>query len=221
MEVWPCSPGGRWVSVDSQTPSDPQHDFDFLFGDWKIQNRRLTARVCGATEWVEFGGTSRVRPLWDGAAQLDEYQGDAPAGRIDALTLRLYNPVARQWSMNWSNRAVGMLDTPLVGEFKDGIGEFYDQERFEGRSIYVRFLWSGITPTSARWEQAYSDDGGKTWETNWIMAFTRVGGAWTLDASGAGCELRQEIARALSIPALPVRLLRERRSDHAISADDL
>jgi len=64
-----------------------------------------------------------------------------------------------------------------VGAFKDGIGEFYDQERFEGRSIYVRFLWSGITPTSARWEQAYSDDGGKTWETNWSMAFTRVGGA--------------------------------------------
>lgn len=158
----------------SENPRDPQHDFDFLFGDWEVHNRRLKARLCGCTEWIEFEGTSRVRPLWGGAAQIDEYQGEAPTGRIDGLTLRLYNPAARQWSMNWSNRAAGTLDTPMVGEFKDGRGEFYGQEIFEGRSIYVRFSWSGITPTSARWEQAFSDDGGKAWETNWVMTFTRI-----------------------------------------------
>jgi hypothetical protein len=157
----------------------PQHersgerDFDFLIGTWKMHNRRLRERLKGCTAWDEFDGTLVVRSLWGGRANVDEYEADAPFGHIQALTLRLYDPRARQWSLHWSTSDRGRLDTPMVGAFADGRGEFYDQEMFEGRSIYARFVWSDITPTSCRWSQAFSADGGKTWETNWVVDFTR------------------------------------------------
>jgi hypothetical protein len=127
---------------------DGQHDFDFLFGAWKVRNRRLAAPLAGSSQWREFDGTLTARPVWGGAANVDEY--------------------------TWANRARGVLETPMVGEFHDGRGEFYDQEQFRGRSIYVRYVWSGISKTSCRWEQAFSGDGGKTWETNWVMELTRI-----------------------------------------------
>ncbi len=153
---------------------DGQHDFDFLFGRWKVHNRRLAAPLAGSTHWREFDGTATVRPVWGGAANVDEYQANMEGERIDGMTIRLYNPASRQWSLIWANRARGVLDTPMVGEFRDGKGEFYDQEQFRGRSIYVRYVWSGITKTLCRWEQAFSDDGGKSWETNWVMELTRI-----------------------------------------------
>jgi hypothetical protein len=156
------------------TMSNAVSDFDFLFGRWKVKNRRLKERLKGSTAWDEFDGALVVRPIWNGRANLDEYEADGPAGHIQALTLRLFNPRSQQWSIYWGTSANGTLDTPMVGSFADGRGEFYDQEMFEGRSIYVRFIWSRITPTSCRWEQAFSPDGGKSWETNWIMELSRL-----------------------------------------------
>jgi len=153
--------------------SNPQSDFDFLFGRWNVHNQRLKERLKGSTTWDEFEGTLVVRPIWDGKANLDEYEADGPVGHIQALTLRLFDPRSRQWSIHWATSATGTLDVPMIGSFQGGRGEFYDQEMFEGRSIYVRFIWSAITPTSCRWEQAFSADGGKTWETNWIMELSR------------------------------------------------
>jgi len=154
-------------------PHDPQTDFDFIIGSWKIRNRRLKERLKGADSWEEFEGRAVARKIWSGAANIDEYDAESPSGRIQGMSLRLYNPKSQQWSIYWANRANGVLDTPMIGGFKDGRGEFYDQEMFEGRSVYVRFIWSNITADSARWEQAFSQDGGKTWETNWIMELTR------------------------------------------------
>jgi hypothetical protein len=114
-----------------------------------------------------------ARPVWGGSANVDEYEAVGPDGAIHGLTVRLYDPATRQWRLYWANRAKGSLDTPMIGGFADGRGEFYDQELFEGKRIFVRYVWSDITPTSCRWEQAFSADGGKTWETNWIMDFTR------------------------------------------------
>jgi len=108
-----------------------------------------------------------------GWTNIDEYEADTPSGHIQGLTLRLYDPKAKQWSLYWANSAKGTLEKPMIGEFRDGRGEFFSQEPFEGRMILVRFLWSQITPNSCRWEQAFSADGGKTWETNWIMEMTR------------------------------------------------
>lgn len=156
-----------------QTVSSGQNDFDFLFGRWRVHNRRLRERLKGSTTWDEFEGTLVVRPIWDGKANLDEYEADGPAGHIQALTLRVFDPRSRQWSIHWATSATGTLDVPMIGSFKDGRGEFYDQEMFEGRSIYVRFIWSAITPVSCRWEQAFSPDGGQTWETNWVMELRR------------------------------------------------
>jgi hypothetical protein len=159
-------------NVETQA-SNGQADFDFWFGTWKVHNRKLRERLKGCTEWDEFEGTSVARPVWGGLANIDEYEADSPSGHIQGMTLRLFNPATRQWSIRWANSTTGAMDNPMIGEFKDGRGEFYDQEMFEGRSIYVRFIWSDITPTSCRWEQAFSADGGKTWEINWIMENTR------------------------------------------------
>jgi hypothetical protein len=154
-------------------PHDPQRDFDFFIGKWKVHNRKLKERLKGSTAWEEFEGTVVARHIWGGKANTDEYEADSPSGHIQGMTLRLFDPKSRQWSLYWSNSSTGHLEKPMIGEFKDGLGEFYDQEMYEGKSIYVRFLWSGLTENSCRWEQAFSADGGKTWETNWIMQFER------------------------------------------------
>jgi hypothetical protein len=153
---------------------DGQHDFDFNFGTWKTSMKRLQHPLTGSTTWVEFTGTVVVRKVWDGRAQLEEVEADGPAGHFEDLGLFLYNPEARQWSLNFANSKGGVLGTPpTIGEFKDGRGEFFDQETFHGRAILVRIIWSDITSNSHQFEQAFSDDGGKTWETNVIATLTR------------------------------------------------
>jgi hypothetical protein len=154
-----------------------QHDFDFELGTWNIHLSRLQDRLACSTTWIKFDGTSQTRRVWDGRANLEEFETDSPTGHIEGLTLRVYNPQTHQWSIYWANSkdpGLGQPIQPMVGEFKNGRGEFYDQELWKGRSVYVRFVWSGITPNSAHFEQSYSDDGGKTWEVNWITDQTRV-----------------------------------------------
>jgi hypothetical protein len=115
-----------------------------------------------------------VRQVWSGLANLVELDATGPSGRIQALSLRLYRPQARQWSLHFSNSRAGTLSPPTVGEFRNGRGEFYSQESLDGRVILVRFVISPITRDSIRFEQAFSDDGGRTWEVNWIATDTRV-----------------------------------------------
>ncbi|GAA0706564.1 hypothetical protein [Dokdonella soli] len=158
---------------------DGQHDFDFEIGTWKTHLKRLLHPLTGSTTWVEFDGTSVVRKVWNGRANLIELEVDGPGGHIEGLSLRLYNPQSHQWSLNFANSSSGTLSVPTIGEFKDGRGEFYDQESLNGRTILVRNVWSDITPNSGRFEQAFSDDGGKTWEVNWIAIDTRVADAPT------------------------------------------
>lgn len=153
---------------------DGQHDFDFNFGTWKTHVSRLVHPLTGSTTWTEYDGTSAIRKVWNGRASLFELEVEGPAGHIEGAGLRLYNPRSHQWNLNWANSSVGMLDgAPMIGEFKDGRGEFYGPDTFDGRAILVRNGFSDIKPNSSRFEQAFSVDGGKTWETNWIMTFTR------------------------------------------------
>ncbi|MFC4313209.1 hypothetical protein ACFPN2_29290 [Steroidobacter flavus] len=153
---------------------DGSHDFDFAIGTWKTQLQRLVRPLSGSTTWVELEGTTIVRKIWDGRANLAELKLNTADGPVHVLSLRLYNPQARQWSLHAANASSGTLSVPTVGEFKGGRGEFYDQEVFEGRTILVRNVWSDITADSCRFEQSFSDDGGKTWEVNWIAVDTRV-----------------------------------------------
>ena len=153
---------------------DGQHDFDFEAGTWKIHLKRLLHPLTGSTEWTEFDGTTVTRQVWNGKANIEQFETNGSTGHIEGMTLRLYNPESHQWSIYWATSKTGTLGIPTVGEFKNGVGEFYDQEPINGRMVLVRFIWSGITPTSAHFEQAFSEDGGKTWEVNWITDQTRV-----------------------------------------------
>ena len=153
--------------------SDGQHDFDWEFGKWHTHLWRLRQPLSGSNEWAEYDGTTVVRKMWDGRANLVELEVDGPT-HIEALNLRLYNPETHKWSLNFASSKTGTLGTPTVGEFRNGRGEFYDQEDFNGRLVLVRFIISDIKPESCKFEQSFSTDGGKTWEVNWIAIDTRV-----------------------------------------------
>jgi len=155
---------------------DGQHDFDFEIGAWATRLRRLRGPLTGSTEWVEYEGTSVVRPIWGGRANLVELDVTGSAGRIEGLSLRLYNPETRQWSLNFVNARNGLLTAPTIGQFKNGRGEFFGLEDLDGRPIFVRFVITPVNPDLCRFEQAFSDDGGKTWEVNWIAEDTRIKG---------------------------------------------
>ncbi|PYJ92297.1 MAG: hypothetical protein DME54_11640 [Verrucomicrobia bacterium] len=150
------------------TDRDGRHDFDFEFGTWRTHLWRLRQPLSGSNTWVEYEGITVVRKVWNERANLVELEVDGPAGHIEGLNLRLYNPQSHQWSLNFASSSGGALGQPTIGEFKNGRGEFFDQELFNGRAILVRFVISDIKPDSCRFEQSFSEDGGKTWEVNWI-----------------------------------------------------
>ena len=167
------------IFLSAQTAADVirngQQDFDFEIGKWKTHLKRRLRPLTGSNEWVEYQGTSVVTKVLAGKANLVELDVTGPAGRIEGMSLRLYNPDARQWNLNFSNAVSGTLTPPVIGEFKNGRGEFYGADTLGSRAILVRFVIFDITPNSAKFEQAFSDDGGKTWEVNWIARDTRIG----------------------------------------------
>jgi hypothetical protein len=160
-------------SVESRP--DGQHDFDFEIGKWNIHLKRLVHPLTGSNEWVESDGTSVTRPLWNGRANIEEFETEGTVGHIQGMTLRLYDPVGKQWNLFWANSRDGNLAIPTIGSFNNGRGEFYDFERIADRFVWVRYQWSQITGTSAHFEQAFSEDGGRTWEVNWITDQKRAG----------------------------------------------
>jgi len=153
---------------------DGQHDFDPLIGSWKYHLKRRLHPLTGSTTWIELNGTGVCYKVWDGGAQLDTFEADGPTGHIEGLTLRLYNPQSHQWRLYWANSKIGILDPPQVGEFKNGQGEFFAQDTINGKTILIRFDWTNMTTNSPHFEQSFSDDGGKTWEVNWITDQTRI-----------------------------------------------
>ncbi len=152
---------------------DGQHDFDFTIGKWKTHITRLQNPLSGSAAWIKMEGTKLERKIWNGRAHLEEIEADGPTGHFEGLTLFLYDPQARQWSQTFASSKDGTLGKPLIGEFKNGRGEFFGQDTFKGRTILVRATWSDITHDSHKFEQAFSDDGGRTWETNFIAMLTR------------------------------------------------
>ena len=161
------------VQPPSSELRDGQHDFDFNIGTWKIHTRLLLHPLTGSNDWVDLNGTVHVRKVWNGRAQLEEIEADGSTGHFEGLTLFLYNPQAHQWGQYFVDSAVGVLNQPQIGEFKNGRGELFGQESFNGRTIFVRFVWSDITPNSHHVEQSFSDDGGKTWQPNFVATLTR------------------------------------------------
>ena len=156
------------------TPRDGQHDFDPLIGSWKYHLKRRLHPLTGSTTWVELEGTGVCYKIWDGRAQLDTIEVDGSTGHIEGLTLRTYNPESHQWRLYWANSKTGVMDPPQIGEFKDGRGEFFAQDTINGKVILIRYAWTNMTSDTPHFEQSFSDDGGKTWEVNWITDQTRV-----------------------------------------------
>jgi hypothetical protein len=174
-----------FLQAQTATPAVPQaaaqrdgrHDFDFEIGSWKIHLKRRLHPLTGSNAWVEFDGTSVTRKLWEGRSQVEEFETDGAAGHIEGMTVRLYNPQTHEWRLYWANSQKGIMDVPQIGRFINGRGEFYAQDTFEGKTIRVRFIWSQTDSKSPHFEQSFSEDGGKTWEVNWITDQTRVAGA--------------------------------------------
>jgi hypothetical protein len=158
---------------DAPPRADGQHDFDFEIGTW-VMHRRHLVHAAGASSWVESDGDLHiVRKLWGGLASLGELQIASPTPHFAGSILHLYNPPARQWSLYWASSADATVAAPLIGQFKGGRGEFYGQDTVEGATVFVRLVYSDITPTSFRTEQAFSSDGGRTWETNSVDTYAR------------------------------------------------
>lgn len=157
------------------TVTSSSHDFDFLFGSWSVQHRRLRDRLCGCAEWDEFDGTVQARPLLGGAANVDDNVIRAPDGLYRAASIRSFDRATRRWAIWWlAGQRPHHLDVPVVGGFCDGVGEFTAADTLRGKPIVVRFRWLDTDGTCPHWEQAFSPDDGSTWETNWTMTFTRV-----------------------------------------------
>lgn len=162
------------ATAQSPAPRDGEHDFDSHIGTWKTHLTRLQKPLAGSKTWIEYEGTTVVSKVWNGRANLVELTADGAAGHIDALSLRLYNPTTRQWSLNFSNARGGTMSVPSIGEFRNGRGEFYNSDTFNERAILVRFVITSEKADTIRFEQSFSDDGGKTWELNWVAVDTRV-----------------------------------------------
>jgi predicted methyltransferase len=200
-----ASSDGRRASSHGGTPQD----FDFELGTWRTHLRRLVHPLTGSSTWVEYDGSSVIRPVWSGRANLVELDVSGPAGHVVGLSLRLYDPEARTWSLNFASAAGGTMAVPAIGEFKDGRGEFFDHEPYDGKQIFVRSVISDITPTSYRFEQAFSENEGKTWETNWVAVDTRTTPPLSADAicSLLGSTDRTDADRKLDATRHPAELL--------------
>jgi hypothetical protein len=160
-------------------PADPvfaphARDWDWLIGNWSVRHRRLRERLAGSTEWDEFPGTCRNWPLMGGRGNVDDNVLDLPAGRYRGVGVRAFDVQTRSWSIWWIDSRTPGIEPPVRGGFADGVGTFVGDDTLRGRPVKVRFRWSAINAGSAQWDQAFSPDGGTTWETNWHMDFTRA-----------------------------------------------
>jgi hypothetical protein len=157
-----------------QLTNAPQ-DFDFAVGDWSVKHRRLADRLVGCVDWIEFDGRMSTHMVLGGFGNVEDNLLHLPDGAYRALALRSFNPQTKQWSIWWLDaRLPAQIDVPVVGQFENGVGTFYADDSLNGVPIRIRFIWSSEDPNNSRWEQAFSSDGGATWETNWTMAFSRA-----------------------------------------------
>ena len=170
----PQDSGPRMGPTGSAVPG--LHDFDFLVGRWQVHHRKLKERLAGSHDWIDFEGTLSSQPLMGRYSNVDDLVLNVPGAPYRGVALRSFDAKTGRWSIWWldSRTPLGPLDPPVRGTFHNGVGTFYADDTFNGKPIRIRFIWSKITPTSCHWEQAFSPDGGKTWETNWVQDIQRV-----------------------------------------------
>jgi len=149
-------------------------DFDFMIGDWRVHHRRLNSRLTGCVDWTEFLGTSSTRTILGGYGNVEDNVLQLPDGEVKAAAFRSFNEHSQEWAIWWlDRRAPHNLDVPVVGRFSGTIGTFFAQDTLNGRPVTIRFTWQTNPGQNPIWEQAFSENSGETWETNWIMEFVR------------------------------------------------
>ncbi len=163
---------GELTITPSATSS--HHDFDFLAGHWQVHNRKLKTRLNGCTEWFEFNASQEMNLILNGIGNTDILKTTIDAKPFEGMTLRLFNPLTKLWSIYWADSNMGVLDPPVLGSFNNTIGTFYCNDVFNGKNILVKFNWDKTDPNNPVWSQAFSDDNGSIWEWNWYMYFTRA-----------------------------------------------
>ncbi|MDP4262986.1 MAG: hypothetical protein Q8941_10670 [Bacteroidota bacterium] len=156
------------------SPTSSKNDFDFYAGKWNIRNRKLKTRLNHCTEWIEFEAGQEMFKVLNGLGNVDFFKTGTGDDLFEGMTLRLFNPQTRLWSIYWADSNKAVLDTPVTGSFENGIGRFYAEDIFDGKNIWVMFLWDASNPDEPVWSQAFSEDKGKSWEWNWYMYMTRV-----------------------------------------------
>jgi hypothetical protein len=157
-----------------QDTMSTRHDFDFIIGDWRVRHRRLNSRMTGCTEWTEFPGTSSTRKILGGFGNVEDNVLNFPEGEVKAAAFRSFDAASGKWAIWWlDGRAPHHLDVPVVGSFSGPVGTFLANDSLDQKPIVIRFIWHANQGGGPRWEQAFSGDGGRTWETNWVMEFVR------------------------------------------------
>ena len=160
--------------MPTQEPNPPSPDFDFIIGEWQVRHRRLNSRMTGCTDWTEFFGTSSTRKILGGFGNVEDNVLNFPDGEVKAAAFRSFDGKAKKWAIGWlDGRAPHNLDVPVVGSFAGPTGTFFASDCLDGKPITVRFVWHANSGSNPVWEQAFSDDDGKSWETNWVMEFVR------------------------------------------------
>jgi hypothetical protein len=154
--------------------SSSQNDFDFFIGKWKIKNRKLKTRLNNCTEWLEFEANQEVYKALNGLANIDHFHTSFDGIPFEGMTIRLFNPLTKLWSIYWADSKAGVLDVPVVGSFENKIAHFYAKDIFQNKDILVVFRWDASDSHNPVWSQAFSGDRGKTWEWNWYMYMSKV-----------------------------------------------
>ena len=157
----------------SPSASSSKNDFDFFIGEWKITNKKLKTRLNNCTDWLFFDACQDTRVILNGIGNVDRFISTVNEQPFEGITLRLFNPKTRLWSLYWADSNEGKMDPPLVGSFQNDIGRFYCTDTFNGQKILVMFKWDKTNPNKPIWAQAFSNDNGKTWEWNWYMYFEK------------------------------------------------
>lgn len=161
---------GNLVIVASSTSS--KHDFDFFQGKWKLKNRKLKSRLNNCTEWTEFESTQEMYCILNGIGNIDNYLatfGDEP---FEGMTVRLFNPKKKLWTIYWADSNEGILQPGVIGSFENNIAHFFTKDTFNGKKIVVVFRWDVRNKENPIWSQAFSEDKGENWEWNWYMYFS-------------------------------------------------
>jgi hypothetical protein len=156
------------------SPTSSKNDFDFFEGRWKLHNKKLKHRLCNCNEWLEFGSTQEMYRILNGTGNIDNFLASFDGVPFEGMTLRLFNPVTRLWSIYWADSNTGVLDPPVLGSFENNIGHFFTKDVYKNKNVVMVFRWDARDKNNPIWSQAMSDDNGATWEWNWYMYMSRM-----------------------------------------------